>query len=91
MALRGIPEAVLEASHPLLAGWLGRLGLYLPADAEFATSASDLDGLVRFAQVQADQRNRSFAASPAYVFHFERRVRARQETHQAAELRLQRH
>ncbi len=119
MALRGIPEAVLEASHPLLAGWLRHLGLHLSAglsnffteaelqngstalelwqelggseDSEFPKFASDLDGLVRFAQVQADQRNRGFAALPAYVFHFERRVRARQETHQAAELRLQRH
>ncbi len=60
-------------------------------DSDFPRFASDLDGLVRFAQVQADQRARGFAASPAFVFHFERRVRARLETHQAAELRLRRH
>ncbi len=116
---RGIPPAVLDAAHPLLADWLRRLGLdrtaglahfYTAAelesgaaamelwqelgggeDADFPRFASDLDGLVHFAQVQADQRTRGFAASPAFAFHFERRVRARREAIQAAELRLQRH
>ncbi len=114
---RGIPSAVLDAAHPLLAGWLRRLGLdrtgglanfYTAAelesgaaamelwqelgggdDADFPRFASDLDGLVHFAQVQAGQRTRSFAALPEFAFHFERRVRAKREAVQAADLRLQ--
>ncbi len=57
-------------------------------EEDFAVFASDLDALVAFSRLQADQWRRGFAARPEYAFHFERRVRARRESLQEAERRL---
>ncbi len=55
---------------------------------DFARLAADLDKLVEFARLQAEQRRRGFAALAEHSFAFERRVRQRREAQEAAWVRF---
>ncbi len=60
------------------------------SEEEFPVFASDLDKLIAYSRLQADLWRRGFAARPEYSFSFERRIRARVESVQAAEDRHRR-
>ncbi len=59
-------------------------------EGDFPVFASDLDALISFARLQAEQWRRGFVARPEYSFYFERRTRARRESLQETEERLRR-
>ncbi len=71
-------ELASGAAAMELAGELG-----LTQEEQFTCLAADLDKLVDFARLQAEQRRRGFAALAEHTFSFERRVRQRRETQQA--------
>ncbi len=60
------------------------------SEEEFPGFASDLDVLIDFAKLQAEQRRRGFASIPEFSFRFERKIREGAERRAAEQARWER-